>query len=169
MQDVAPIRIEEYDAVCPITLRSFREPVVAADGRTYEREAIVRWITEHGTSPFTRQPLNVNDLLPDYQVKDKTGRRSSSTASFGTHDKPIVYRNARVEPVNDEVPITKGEKCCASHESRCNRRRCCSITMVLLTIFLLACGVTIGLLMRKFSSRVELEKLIAGTNPGLIG
>lgn len=50
------------DLVCPITLELFRDPVTAADGHVYEREVITRWILEKGTSPFTRQPLQVNDL-----------------------------------------------------------------------------------------------------------
>ncbi|CAF1551175.1 unnamed protein product, partial [Adineta steineri] len=35
----------------------FRDPVIANDGHVYERVAITKWINEHGTSPFTRQPL----------------------------------------------------------------------------------------------------------------
>ncbi len=44
------------------------DAVTAADGFTYEREALVRWVREHGTSPQTRQPLDVSLLLSDHDV-----------------------------------------------------------------------------------------------------
>lgn len=34
-----------------------RYPVTIADGKTYERSAIVRWLREHNTSPLTGLPL----------------------------------------------------------------------------------------------------------------
>lgn len=33
------------------------DPVVAADGHTYERTAIAAWLQHHNTSPVTKQPL----------------------------------------------------------------------------------------------------------------
>ena len=77
--------VESDDLICPITFRIFNDPVVAADGRTYERAAIVRWITEHGTSPFTRQPLNINELQADDYLRKLAAQRRSSTASYN-HD-----------------------------------------------------------------------------------
>ena len=54
---------------CPITYELFRDPVLAEDGHTYERVAIEKWIRENGTSPFTRQPLSMNQLHPNLTVK----------------------------------------------------------------------------------------------------
>ena len=56
---------------CPITGEKFRDPVVAGDGHTYEREAIVHWLNSGGgTSPMTRQPLNADRLIPNLRVKE---------------------------------------------------------------------------------------------------
>ena len=55
---------------CPITLALFNDPVVAQDGHTYEREAIVQWIRQHGTSPMTRQPLSLESLNPNRALKE---------------------------------------------------------------------------------------------------
>ncbi|CAF1447684.1 unnamed protein product [Adineta steineri] len=55
---------------CPITMELFRDPVLASDGRTYEREVIEEWIRNNGTSPFTRQPLSKEELYPNRIVKD---------------------------------------------------------------------------------------------------
>lgn len=54
---------------CPITYELFREPVIGSDGHTYERENISAWIRKHGTSPITREPMNINSLRPNYTVK----------------------------------------------------------------------------------------------------
>ena len=54
---------------CPITDEIFKDPVVGDDGHTYERTAITDWLTRNGTSPITRQPMNVNSLRTNYMVK----------------------------------------------------------------------------------------------------
>ena len=43
--------------VCPLTLEVFRDPVVAADGHTYERASIESWLAIKGTSPLNGEPL----------------------------------------------------------------------------------------------------------------
>ena len=55
---------------CPITHQLFQDPVVAEDGYTYEREAIINWINTNGTSPVTRQPLSINQLRPNLTIKN---------------------------------------------------------------------------------------------------
>ena len=42
---------------CPITLEPCVHPVVASDGHTYERNALLTHMTNHTTSPITRQNL----------------------------------------------------------------------------------------------------------------
>ena len=48
--------------ICPITHELFRDPVVARDGQTYEREAIEHWLREHNTSPVTNEAMLSKDL-----------------------------------------------------------------------------------------------------------
>lgn len=43
---------------CPISHELMEHPTLAADGRSYEAESIRTWISLHGTSPFTRQPMH---------------------------------------------------------------------------------------------------------------
>jgi serine/threonine protein kinase len=54
---------------CPITCERFVDPVLADDGYTYEREAIVQWLRINNTSPITRQPMSVDTLRPNFIVK----------------------------------------------------------------------------------------------------
>ena len=68
--------IKKEDLICPITLEMFRDPVIAGDGHIYEREAIVQWIREHGTSPLTRQQLNINELQSDDYLRNLSAART---------------------------------------------------------------------------------------------
>ena len=78
----------ETNFVCPITLQLFENPVIAADGQTYERDAIVQWIARVGTSPITREPLDSNTLRPNRIIKNlidelkKRNKNASPQAPF---------------------------------------------------------------------------------------
>lgn len=61
---------------CPITLTTMVTPVLASDGYTYERDAIVQWLMEHGTSPQTREPMSAENLLPNRAIADLIARSS---------------------------------------------------------------------------------------------
>jgi hypothetical protein len=54
---------------CPITHEVFQDPVLAADGVTYERSAIAHWLSGHDTSPMTNTPLLNKDIQPNNLVK----------------------------------------------------------------------------------------------------
>ncbi len=56
--------------LCPISQEVMSDPVVAADGRTYERAAIQAWFGLHSTSPLTNQPLETKLLFPNLAVKN---------------------------------------------------------------------------------------------------
>ncbi len=55
---------------CPISHELMRDPVTARDGRTYERESIVEWLSNHSTSPFTRQKIRIEDLFTNLNIRD---------------------------------------------------------------------------------------------------
>lgn len=59
---------EQVSWTCPITLAPFVDPVVAADGYTYEREAIARWLETQATSPQTRAAMG-KELLPNQLLR----------------------------------------------------------------------------------------------------
>eukprot|EP00008_Paramoeba_atlantica_P000884 CAMPEP_0201503086 /NCGR_PEP_ID=MMETSP0151_2-20130828/84478_1 /ASSEMBLY_ACC=CAM_ASM_000257 /TAXON_ID=200890 /ORGANISM="Paramoeba atlantica, Strain 621/1 / CCAP 1560/9" /LENGTH=229 /DNA_ID=CAMNT_0047896717 /DNA_START=1046 /DNA_END=1735 /DNA_ORIENTATION=+ len=61
---------EEVDLlVCPITMAPFVDPVVASDGHTYERAAILLWFqTGHNSSPMTGEPLEHFNLTTNWIV-----------------------------------------------------------------------------------------------------
>uniref|UniRef100_A0A0D3AY70 RING-type E3 ubiquitin transferase n=1 Tax=Brassica oleracea var. oleracea TaxID=109376 RepID=A0A0D3AY70_BRAOL len=49
--------------ICPLLKRVMNEPCVAADGYTYNREAIQDWLRENDTSPVTNLPLPDKNIL----------------------------------------------------------------------------------------------------------
>ena len=51
---------------CPITGTPMIHPVVAADGHTYERSAIARWLETSDRSPLTGQRMAHFNLAPNY-------------------------------------------------------------------------------------------------------
>ncbi|KDO32106.1 hypothetical protein SPRG_03324 [Saprolegnia parasitica CBS 223.65] len=67
--------------VCPITQDVMEDPVVTADGHTYERSAIARWLRDHGTSPVTNCVLTSSVLSPNYALK-------RAIAEFRAHEAP---------------------------------------------------------------------------------
>jgi len=54
---------------CPITREVFQDPVVAADGVTYERAAISGWMQGNDTSPMTSAPLSHGRLTVDEAMR----------------------------------------------------------------------------------------------------
>lgn len=77
--------IEESAAefVCPITQELPLDPVMAADGRVYEREAIKEWLAKgNGKSPSTNESMG-SKLLPAIQVKNMISSMVKSGALSG--------------------------------------------------------------------------------------
>ncbi|CAL5090321.1 unnamed protein product [Urochloa decumbens] len=56
--------------ICPIVQDVMRDPLIAADGFTYEAEAIREWLDSgHRTSPMTNLELPHRDLLPNHALR----------------------------------------------------------------------------------------------------
>jgi hypothetical protein len=56
---------------CPITFARMRSPVVCADGHTFERSAISKWLTTSGTNPSTGTQLTHRMLNPSLVLKNE--------------------------------------------------------------------------------------------------
>ncbi|XP_064306958.1 WD repeat, SAM and U-box domain-containing protein 1 isoform X1 [Phalacrocorax carbo] len=56
--------------LCPITRELMKDPVIAADGYSYEKEAMENWIsTKRPSSPMTNLPLHSLTLTPNRTLK----------------------------------------------------------------------------------------------------
>lgn len=64
------------ELICPITREVMRDPVLAADGFSYERTAIQRWLSDHNTSPMTGAPLSDKTLRPNDELRAQAEKRA---------------------------------------------------------------------------------------------
>ena len=56
--------------LCPITQEIMRDPVTCADGHSYERASIERWLATHNTSPKTGAELPNQALIPNHALRN---------------------------------------------------------------------------------------------------
>jgi hypothetical protein len=55
--------------MCPVTLELMKDPVLAADGHSYERRAIEQWLMTKNTSPVTNLELPNHSLVPNFALR----------------------------------------------------------------------------------------------------
>ena len=58
------------DFYCPIGMNLMEDPVIDPDGNTFERNAIEKWLRKKGTSPITRNRMDISQLRSNRMVKD---------------------------------------------------------------------------------------------------
>ena len=145
--------IEESDFTCPITLERFHDPVFAADGHVYEREAITRWVNNHGTSPLTRAPLRINDFQPYDPLKHLTASRPNTTVSYSAHAdavtlpplRRLLRNDTRIAPAVLTAEPLEPDRAVATSQStwQCSRRclirgllflSCCSLLIIAVAV-----------------------------------
>lgn len=71
--DVSELDFDEpvpHVYLCPITCEIMGDPVVCADGFSYDRVAIQRWLTTSSMSPMTGLKLSNNSVTPNMALKD---------------------------------------------------------------------------------------------------
>ena len=56
--------------VCPLTLEVMSDPVTAADGHSYEHEAIAKWLQSSSLSPLTGQRLQHKHLTRSHALRN---------------------------------------------------------------------------------------------------
>lgn len=53
----------------PVSLEIMRDPVLTADGQTFDRETIETWLANHDTSPLHGQVLASKALVPNFALR----------------------------------------------------------------------------------------------------
>jgi hypothetical protein len=82
-------KIEEDDLTDPITLVIMTDPVVTADGQTYDRSTIEEWLKTHDTSPLTGATLPSKDLIPNLEFKGVIDRFTEAKAAKKDEEPPV--------------------------------------------------------------------------------
>lgn len=65
--------------ICPITGCPMLDPVVAADGHSYEREAILQWFATSNKSPMTGAQMPTTQVFPNYTLRKLSEEFQSKT------------------------------------------------------------------------------------------
>jgi hypothetical protein len=68
--------------MCPITQSLMHDPVIAADGTCYEREAIETWFAHHDTSPLTNLPVASKTLTPNVALRQAMQKEAETNDSL---------------------------------------------------------------------------------------
>lgn len=108
---VDPVALAPSYALCPITQDLMRDPVVAEDGHSYEREAIKRWFLSHNTSPLTNKALYSKRVVANHNLRAHVihfcellaSERAAQTAPDGAPS---------ASPSADQVPRSAGGVAC---------------------------------------------------------
>jgi len=58
------------ECYCPISHSIMVDPVICADGHTYERSSIQTWLSKHSTSPNTNEELPHKQLVPNLSLRN---------------------------------------------------------------------------------------------------
>ena len=104
---------EEF--ICPITLDIMSDPVLCEDGYTYERKAIMS--IRNSLSPMTRQPIDIQKLLPNRALKDCIQRYKQSKKDDDTE---IITKSSFER---DRIQYIQSQKEKKSERERLERER----------------------------------------------
>jgi serine/threonine protein kinase len=63
--------------LCPISFQVMTDPVICADGHSYERDAIASWLGKSNRSPMTNEELSNRSLTPNHALRSAIERYTS--------------------------------------------------------------------------------------------
>ena len=65
-----PLKAPENPLVCPFTGAVMKEPVILADGHTYEKVVVEKYLEDHDESPRTGEKLKHKSILPNLMAEE---------------------------------------------------------------------------------------------------
>lgn len=84
---------------CPISLCLMKDPVIASDGITYDRESIEKWLEAgNSTSPITRQTITKENIIPNILAR---------TYCNEYREKTLNGVNTSIEETNEKLEVLK--------------------------------------------------------------
>ena len=95
--------------LCPISHELMHDPVCVADGHTYEREHIERWLTTSLTSPATGQALAHTALVRNHALRQATEEHLQICVRRG-EDWAVDLLNRARQPLGERDDVRKLEE-----------------------------------------------------------
>ena len=85
---------------CPITQETMVDPVMAADGHSYEKEAITQWLAASTKSPVTGLPLPHTTLVPNHALRNaiQEGLAARAAAAAAASRPPQLQPQSQPQP-----------------------------------------------------------------------
>jgi len=83
----------EKNFTCPISHEIMFDPVMAADGHTYEANAIKQWFSQHDTSPLTNAKLDNKNTIPNHALRNAINEYIKTVDEA---DRPEAFKNGAV-------------------------------------------------------------------------
>ena len=57
--------------MCPLTSDIMEDPVMTRDGHSFEKLAILSWLSRHSTCPMTYEPLEISQLVANHALRNE--------------------------------------------------------------------------------------------------
>lgn len=112
---------DEY--LCPITHGLMQEPVVAKDGRTYEKAALLQWFRRSDRSPTNGLKLTTMDVTPNLNIKNLIQDFLQQNPHYQTSDSSFASSQGLFANVQAEDTVS----CCKTGGSEQGERSRCNI------------------------------------------
>jgi Mg-chelatase subunit ChlD len=90
---------------CPIKLDLIQDPVVAADGQVYGRQAISTWILHRRSSPLTGLMLEDTELTPDLELGEQADKWIQAEDLVEPEERPLNKRR-RTTPHHNPIKFS---------------------------------------------------------------
>jgi len=95
---------------CPITIQLMFNPVIGPDGHTYEKEAIEKWLINNNSSPITKAPMFVHDLIPNIALRNTIEEfTSNKKVDFNENKKNIIPSKVLNNKISSSCIVSKLE------------------------------------------------------------
>ncbi|KAK1941849.1 WD repeat [Phytophthora citrophthora] len=95
--------------ICPITGCPMLDPVVAADGHSYEREAIMQWFTSSDISPMTGMHMPTTQVFPNFTLRQLSEEVQAAAARRQQAKRRHRRQSAALAQVSEETSQVKDE------------------------------------------------------------
>lgn len=82
---------------CPITQQIMNNPVIGSDGNTYEKDAIIRWLSQKQTSPLTNEPMYENSLKVNPAIQHLVDQYKAGNLNGSSINSQVVGINQTQE------------------------------------------------------------------------
>jgi uncharacterized protein YegL len=91
---------------CPIKLDLIEDPVVAADGQVYGRQAIAKWMSIRRSSPLTGGVLENTEVSPHLELAEQADKWLQAGDLVEPEERPVNKRRRSTTPQHNAITFS---------------------------------------------------------------